>query len=69
MELRFQSACLRLEIFQHKFNLSAIQGVGHWLKWQQEQALGINKFPSEQKENNWEHTFNNTTANLLKFEN
>lgn len=28
-ELRFQSVCLQLGIFQYKFNLPAIQGLGH----------------------------------------
>lgn len=68
-ELWFQSVCLRSEILQYKFNLSAIQGLGWWPKWQQDQALGINKLSSEQKENNWEQTSNIKLTSLLKFEN
>lgn len=68
-ELWFQSVCLRLGIFQYKFNLSAIQGLGCWPKWQQDWAVGINKLSSEQKENNWEQTSNIKLISLLKFEN
>lgn len=68
-ELWFQSVCLRLEIFQYKCNLSATQGLGCWPKWQQDQALGINKLSSEQREKNWEQTSSIKLTSLLKFEN